>query len=124
MRIATHICRIVLGIAFTVFGLNGFLQFLPQGPTPTGLAGQFFTVFMASHYYVPVFAVQLVCGILFLVNRYVPLALTMIAPVIVNILIFHILMNPGGIGPGIVVTVLWMVVARSVRGAFAGILQK
>jgi hypothetical protein len=124
MKIAAQICRILLGIAFVVFGLNGFLQFLPQGPMPTGLAGQFFGVFMASHYYVPVFAVQFVCGVLFLVNRYVPLALIMIAPVIVNILIFHILMNPGGIVPGVIVTVFWMIVARSVRGAFAGILQK
>jgi putative oxidoreductase len=124
VKIAALISRVLLGIAFTVFGLNGFLQFIPQGPMPTGQAGQFMVVFFASHYYVPVFAVQLVCGILFLVNRYVALALTLIAPVIFNILVFHLLMNPGGIGAGALVTLLWIILAWSHRAAFAGILQK
>ncbi len=124
MKIAALISRVLLGIVFAVFGLNGFLHFIPQGPMPTGLAGQFVGVIFASHYYVAVFAVQLACGVLFLVNRYVPLALTFIAPVIVNILLFHMLMNPGGIGPGALVTLLWIVTAWSHRAAFAGILKK
>jgi putative oxidoreductase len=124
MKIAASIARFLLGAMFLVFGLNGFFNFLPQGPMPTGLAGQYMEVLTASHYMAFVFFVQLVCGVLFLVNRYVPLALVMIAPVLVNILLFHALMNPSGIAPGIVATVLWFVVALRLRPAFAGILQK
>src|SRR5882762_7757564 len=105
MKIVAVIARYLLGIVFLVFGLNGFLHFIPQGPMPTGLAGQFFAVTTASHYMAFVFAVQTICGILFLLNRYVPLALTLIGPVIVNILLFHGLMDPGGIGLGIFVAI-------------------
>jgi putative oxidoreductase len=122
MRIASTIARYLLGIIFTVFGLNGFLNFIPAVPMP-GMAGQFIGVLMTSHYMVPVFVVQLACGILFLVNRYVPLALTLIGPVIVNILMFHVLMNPSGIGPVALATVCWFLVFNSVRSAFAGILR-
>jgi putative oxidoreductase len=122
MKIASTIARYLMGIAFTVFGLNGFLHFLPMGPMPV-LAGQFFTVLFVSHYLYPIFAIQLICGLLFLVNRYVPLALTMIAPIIVNILLFHTLMNPPGIVPGLIVTICWFLVFYRHRAAFAGILQ-
>lgn len=122
MKIVTTIARYLLGIAFTVFGLNGFLHFLPMGPMPP-LAGQFFTVMTESHYLVPVFLVQLICGLLFLVNQYIPLALTLIGPVIFNILVFHLTMSPESIGPGILVTICWFLVFNSVRSAFAGIFQ-
>ena len=72
---------------------------------------------------VPVFLLQLLSGILFLINRSVPLALTLIGPVLVNILLFHILMDPGGIAPGVLATVCWLIVFSSVRTAFAGILR-
>ncbi len=115
------IARYLLGVMFTVFGLNGFLHFLPQPPMG-GLAGQYFAVLGASHYLAFVFAVQLVCGLLFLAGRYVPLALTLIAPVIVNILLFHALMAPEGIVPGLVAAACWAVVFARFRPAFAGIL--
>ncbi len=124
MKIAILIARVLLGVIFLIFGLNGFLHFIPQGPMPAGLALQFIGALAASHHLVFVFLLQIVAGLLFLSNRYVPLALTLIAPVIVNILLFHALMDPGGIGPGIVVTLLWIVVAFSVRSAFEGILQQ
>src|SRR5713226_1919555 len=98
MKIASTIARYLLGIMFTVFGLNGFLQFLPAGQMPP-LASRFYEVLVASHYTVPIFLIQLGCGLLFLVNRYIPLALTLIGPVIVNILLLHILMAPSGIVP-------------------------
>ena len=123
MKTATIIARVLLGLMFVVFGLNGFLHFLPQPPMPPGLALQFLGALAASHYMVPVFVLQLVSGLLFLANRYVPLALTLIGPVIVNILLFHLSMNPGGIVPGLVVTVLWSIVFYSYRAAFAGILS-
>lgn len=123
MKIAATICRYLLGLMFLVFGFNGFLHFIPQPPMPPSLALQFMTVMVASHYLVVVFLVQLIGGILLLVNRFVPLALTLLAPVIVNILNFHILMSPNTIGGGVVVTILWIVVFLSVRRAFDGILQ-
>lgn len=123
MRLAA-VARLLLGLLFTVFGLNGFLHFINPPPPPLPLAGQFLGVLGASHYMVPVFALQFACGLLFLANRYVPLALTLIAPVIVNILLYHVLMNPTGILPGAVAAVCWGVVFSSVRPAFAGILQR
>jgi putative oxidoreductase len=122
MKIVTLIARILLGIAFVVFGLNGFLHFIP-GPMPTGAAGQYFAALAATSYIHVIFAIQFIAGVLFLINRFVPLALVLIGPVIVNILLFHIFMAPASIGPGVLVTVLWFVVFASVRPAFAGIFQ-
>jgi putative oxidoreductase len=122
MKILTNISRFLLGPIFVVFGLNGFLHFIPM-PAPSGVAGQFFGALFVSNYLVPIFALQLVSGVLLLVNRFVPLALTILAAIIVNILLFHLLMNPAGLGLAFVVTVLWSVVFASVRSAFAGIFQ-
>jgi uncharacterized membrane protein YphA (DoxX/SURF4 family) len=119
MRIAVLIARILLGLLFTVFGLNGFLHFIPQPPPPPGLAADFFRVVFASGYLMLPFALQLVGGVLLLANRYVPLALALLAPVIVNILMFHVLMSPGTIAPGLLAAVLWCFVAYRVRAAFA-----
>src|SRR6266481_8909772 len=91
MKIAVIIARILLGFIFVFFGLNGFLQFL-KAPLPGGLAGQFLSVFFQSHWVLAVSAVQLVGGLLLLVNRYVPLAL--LGPVIVNIILYHSLISP------------------------------
>jgi hypothetical protein len=123
MKIVSTIARYLLGLMFTIFGLNGFLHFIPMMPMPP-LASQFMSVLAASHYMVPVFLLQIISGLLFLLNRYVPLALTLIAPVIVNILLFHVLMNPSGIVPGVIATVCWLVVFYSVRQAFAGIFRQ
>ncbi|HWY47018.1 MAG TPA: hypothetical protein VNX70_06530 [Bryobacteraceae bacterium] len=122
MKLASTIARYLLGLIFTVIGLNGFLHFIPMAPMPP-LASQFIAVLDASHYMVFVFLLQVACGLLFLANRYVPLALTLIAPVIVNILLVHLLMNPSGILPGAIATICWFVVFNSVRPAFAGILR-
>jgi hypothetical protein len=67
---------------------------------------------------------MVVSGLLFLANRYVALALVLLAPVLYNILIFHIVMNPSGIGMGLFATLLWLLVAWYHRAAFSGILQK
>jgi len=122
MKIVFLIARILLGLMFTVFGLNGFLHFIPQ-PMPTGDALAYFTVLGGTGYIKFVFAVQLISGVLFLVGKYVPLALTLIAPVIVNILLFHALMQPSGLPPGVLATILWAVVFYKERDAFAGILR-
>lgn len=118
MKITFVVARTLLGLMFTVFGLNGFLHLLPMQSMPQGVALQFVTALVESHYMTVVFALQLGTGVLLLLNRYVPLALTLLAPVIVNIVLFHILMSLAGLPLAIVVTVLWMVTAYSVRPAF------
>ena len=121
MKIATLIARNLLGLMFVVFGLNGFLRFIPQPPPPAGLALQYLSVLSASHYMIPVFLLQLTGGALLLANRFVPLALVLLGPVIVNILLYHSLMAPAGLPPGLVAFILWLIVFYGVRSAFAGI---
>ena len=123
MKLAATIARYLLGFMFAVFGLNGFLHFIPQPPPTSPLALQYMTVMSMSHYFVPVFLIQLVAGLLLLANRYVPLALTLLAPVLFNILLFHATMDPKGIVVGLFATILWFVVFASVRSAFAGLFQ-
>ena len=121
MKIAALIARILLGLIFLVFGLNGFLHFIPMGPLPGGTAGQFITALMASHYVFVVSAFQVAGGVLLLVNRYVPLALVLLGPVIVNIFFFHLLMERSGLPLAIVVVILWGIVALRHRQYFSGI---
>jgi putative oxidoreductase len=123
MKITVVIARFLLSLIFLTFGLNGFLHFLPAS-LPSGTAGQFVGALFISHYLVVVFLLQLVAAALLLINRYVPLALTLLAPIIVNILLFHTLMAPSGLALAIVVTVLWIVVFLSVRSAFTGLFQQ
>ena len=121
MKIVTLIARILLGLVFLVFGLNGFLNFLNTGPAPTGLAGQFLGALILSRYYWVVAALQIAGGALLLVNRFVPLALVLLGPIIVNIVCFHVFMNPSGAPPAAVVTVLWLIVFYRNRQHFSGI---
>ena len=121
MRIAVLIARLLLGLIFVVFGLNGFLNFLDMGPMPTGLAGQFISALFLSHYLWVVAALQLVGGALLLVNRFVPLALVLLGPVIVNIICYHVFLHPSGAIPAAVVTVLWFIVFYAKRQYFSGI---
>jgi putative oxidoreductase len=123
MKIASSIARYLLGFIFLVFGLNGFLHFIPM-PPPSGTAGDFMMALYVSHYLVIVFLLQLIPAVLLLTNRFVPLALTLLAPVIVNIFCFHALMEPSGLPLAIFVTVLWILVVLGVRSAFAGLLQQ
>ena len=121
MKIVSLIARILLGLIFLVFGLNGFLNFLSMGPMPTGLAGQFIGALFLSHYLWVVAALQLAGGALLLANRFVPLALVLLGPVIVNIICYHAFLNPSGAIPAVVVTVLWLIVFYGKRQYFAGI---
>jgi hypothetical protein len=123
MKITSVIARFLLGFIFLVFGLNGFLHFI-RAAMPSGVPGQFVGALVASNYLIVVFLFQLVAAVLLLVNRYVPLALTLLAPIIVNILMFHVLMAPAGLGMAIFVAVLWILVFLNVRAAFSGLLQQ
>jgi uncharacterized membrane protein YphA (DoxX/SURF4 family) len=120
MKIAVLIARILLGLLFLVFGLNGFLHFIPM-PPPAGLAGQYMGALFLSHYLVAVFLLQVVGGLLLLAKRYVPLGLLLLGPVLVNILLFHSFMAPEGLPIALFATVLWLVVFAGVRKAFAGV---
>jgi putative oxidoreductase len=121
VKILVLIARLLLGLIFVVFGLNGFLNFLDMGPMPTGLAGQFIGALFQSHYFWVVAALQVVGGALLLVNRFVPLALVLLGPVIVNILLYHAFLNPSGFLMAIVVTILWLIVFYANRQYFSGI---
>lgn len=119
MKITSLIARILLGFVFLVFGTNGFLHFLPQPPM-TGLAAQFVGALAASGF-MSLFALQIVTAVLLLVNRYVPLALTLLGAVLVNIVLFHAFMAPPGLPLPVVLAVLWSLVVYRHRAAFRGI---
>jgi uncharacterized membrane protein YphA (DoxX/SURF4 family) len=121
MKIVVLIARLLLGLVFVVFGLNGFLNFRSMGPMPTGLAGQFIGALFMSHYYWVIAGLQILGGVLLLVNRFVPLALVVLGPVIMNILLYHLFLNISGVGLAIVVTILWFVVFYAHRQYFSGI---
>jgi hypothetical protein len=123
MRIAATIARYLLGLGFVLFGLNGFLHFIPQPPIPPGPALNYLMALGSTHYMHSVFALQFLAGLLLLINRYVPLALTILAPILVNILLFHTLMQPSGLPMAFVFVLLWFLVFFRVRSAFAGIFQ-
>src|ERR1700693_2292447 len=122
MKIASTVARYLLGVTFLTFGLNGFLHFIPM-PPPTGVAAQFFGALFVSRLYIVIFLLQIVPAVLLLVNRYVPLALTILGPIIFNIVCIHIFMIRAGLPLAIVVTVLWLLVAYPVRSAYSGIFQ-
>jgi putative oxidoreductase len=121
MKIAAVISRYLLGLIFLVFGLNGFFHFIPM-PPPTGVALQFSLALIATHYWVVIFGTQVIGGALLLVNRYVPLALVILGPVIVNIIGFHIFMAPAGLPLALVVTILWFILVARNWKYLAGIL--
>ncbi len=116
MRIAALIARILLGLVFLVFGLNGFLQFMKAPPLP-GVAGQFMGAMFASHYVYLISGVQAIGGILLLVNKFVPLALVLLAAELANILVFHLTMLPAGIAIAIVCCLFWLIVANQHKAA-------
>ena len=124
MRIVILIARLLLGLMFFVLGLNGFLNFLNMGSMPTGLAGQFMGALFQSHYYWVIAALQVLGGALLLVNRYVPLALVLLGPVIVNIILYHVFLNPAGIGMASLAVVLWLIVFYGHRQYFSSIFEQ
>jgi hypothetical protein len=124
LRFLPPIARVLMGLMFFVFGLNGFFHFIPQpkDAMPEGVTA-LMGGFMASHYMMPlIFGTQTLVGFLLLVNCFVPLALALIAPVIVNIIAFHLFLMPSTIAPGIVVLILEIYLAWSYRRVYAPML--
>src|SRR5205809_5309552 len=124
MKVATIIFRVLLGLMFVVFVLNIFLQFLPMPPLPATLAGDFSKALMQSHYIYVVGLLQVIGGLLLLFGLYVPLGLTLLGPVIVNILLFHIFLDRSGLPLAIIVAVLALFLLWRYRTNFAGLVQQ
>lgn len=97
MKIAVLIARILLGLVFTVFGVNTFLHFIPM-PPPPGDAGLFMGLLFKYGWFAFTGILYIIAGVLLLLNRYVGVALTILGPIIVVILLFHITMYPQGVG--------------------------
>ena len=123
MKITSVIARYLLGVMFTVFGLNGFFHFIHQPPPTNPLAIQFFTSMGASHFDAFFYAVQVVAGLLLLSNFFIPPALILLAAELYNILAFHITLAPGTIAPALVACVLWVLAFLPYRSSFQGILS-
>ena len=122
MKITSIIARYLLGLMFTVFGLNGFLNFIHQPPPTNPLAIQFFVAASSSHFAAFFFAVQLLGGLLLLSGFFVPLALTLLAAELYNILAFHLTLAPATIAPALVACVLWVLVFLQYRDSFKELL--
>jgi putative oxidoreductase len=120
MKIAVLVARVLLGLTFLVFGLNGFLNFLHM-PMPPGPAGQYMGVLFLSHYLLAVCLVEVIGGVLLLSGQFIPLGLVLLGPVLFNILLFHTFLFPSGFPPALLATLLWFIVFYGVRQAFAGI---
>ncbi|MGA9353406.1 MAG: hypothetical protein WBV46_06910 [Terriglobales bacterium] len=121
MKIASIIARYLLGLMFTVFGMNGFLNFIHQPPPANPLAMQFFVAVSVSHFAAFFFAMQVLGGLLLLSGYFVPLALTVLAAELYNILAFHLTLAPASIPPALVACILWVLIFLQYRASFRGI---
>jgi uncharacterized membrane protein YphA (DoxX/SURF4 family) len=122
MKIATIIARVLLGLVFVVFGSNAFLHFI-TAPPMSGPAGAFIGAMMDTGYVKVVGFCQVAGGLILLIGRYIPLGLTLLGPVIVNILCFHIFMNHGGWQLASVVAALALFLLWRHQTNFAGLLK-
>ena len=125
MKIVAIIARILLGFLFVVFGLNGFLKFIPgSDQLPPGLAGQFVSAMAQTHYFYFVSGLQVIGGALLLTGFFVPLGLVILGPLLVNILLFHLCMFHTGVAVGLIATMLWFLIFAYYRQNFAGIFAR
>src|SRR5438477_9924714 len=118
MKVVAIIARILLGLMFFVFGLNPFLKFLPMPPMQ-GVWGQFLGALIVSHYVWFVGAVQVISGSLFLIGRYVPLAIALSGPVIANIIVYHLTMQHIGAQFAVLATIFWVILFWHYHASFA-----
>lgn len=116
------VARILLGVGFVVFGANSFLHFMPAPELPEA-GGRFIGLMVDSGYFHVVAILKLAGGIMLLLGRFVPLGLTLLGPVLVNILLFHVFFDPKGILMGVIFTLLWCVIFWQRRAVFQAIWQ-
>lgn len=124
MKITVLVARILLGLLFLGTGLLGFVVLNAPPPMPPGLARTFMDVFFQSRWVVLVDTVEVIAGVLLLTNRFVPLALTLLAAVLANILAYHVTMLPSGLPLPLFATLLWVIVALPLRAHFAPLFAK
>jgi len=118
------IARWLLGLIFIVFGLNGFLHFIPM-PEPTPEAGAFFTALLKTGYFLPVLKLtEILGGLLLVLGLFIPLALTLLAPIITQIFLFHVFLDPGGVGIAIVIIITEIYLAYVYRESFRSLFVK
>jgi putative oxidoreductase len=123
MKIAIIIARVLIGLGFVIFGANILHQFMPMPPPPEGSpTAQFMAVMVPTHWMMVVGFFQLLGGILVLIGGTAPLGLALLAPVLVNILSFHVFIMGGeGIAPGLVFSVLELFLIYAYRNNFRGL---
>lgn len=122
MKILTIVVRVILGLVFTVFGSNAFLHFLPMPPM-SGPAGDFIGSLFATGYLHAIAALQVIGGVLLLLGRFVPLGLTLLGPIVVNIVLYHIFMDRSGTPVAAVVAALSLFLLWRYRASFASLVR-
>jgi uncharacterized membrane protein YphA (DoxX/SURF4 family) len=122
-RFAPSAARLLLGLVFLVFGLNGFLQFIPPPPAPDKALALMGALAATGYMFPLIKSVEVIGGALLLSNRFVPLALAILAPNIVNIVLFHAVLAPGGLPVALFILALELFAAWSYRDAFAPMLR-
>ena len=123
MKYVIIIARVLLGLVFVVFGSNAFFHFIPMQPMPEKAAA-FIMPLISSGYFYPIAVLQVLGGICLLLGaRFVPLGLTLLGPIIVNIVLFHIFLAPAGLPLALVTAVLALIVLFQYRAAFAGLVR-
>ncbi|HCP90432.1 MAG TPA: hypothetical protein DIT76_00055 [Spartobacteria bacterium] len=122
MKYAIIIARVLLGLVFVVFGSNAFLHFIPMPPMQ-GQAGAFIGALVSSGYIYVIALLQVVGGLLLLIGRFIPLGLTLLGPVIVNIMLYHIFLDPSGLPMAIVISILALFLLWVYRYRFPAIFQ-
>src|SRR3954453_23483643 len=107
MKYVIVIVRVLLGLGFVVFGSNAFFKFIEPPPEMHGQAGAFITALMSSGYMYVVAVLQVLGGLCLLLGaRFVPLGLTLLGPVIVNIVLYHLFLDPSSMPVAIVISAL------------------
>lgn len=122
MKVVTIIARLLLGLVFAVFGSNAFLHFIPMPPM-TGHSGEFIGSMYATGYLQIIAALEVLGGLLLLVGRFVPLGLTLLGPIIVNIVIYHLCMDRTGLPMALIISALALFLLWRYRASFAGLLR-
>lgn len=117
------VSRLLLGLIFFVFGLNKFLGFM-QPPAPSPQGAEFLGALFQAGYFFPFLGVvEVLCGAALLTGLFVPLALLVLAPVVLNIVLYHLFLDPSGIALGLIALVLGLVVAHGYREKFLPLLR-
>ena len=124
MKYVIVIARVLLGLVFVVFGFNAFLPFMGPPPEMHGQAGAFITALMSSGYMYVIAVLQVLGGLCLLLGaRFVPLGLTLLGPVIVNIILYHVFLDPTGMPRAVVISVLALFLLWVYRFKFPAIFQ-